>query len=457
MATPVELPNPYYTPAAIIAAIKDSGLKLSSDIYSVDRNIGNTINAGVAETKDVINRNSDFALNDNRRNVDFMLGDSRRASDLILSDAHRTGDMSLTDGRRNTDFVLNDSRRAQEVLGGAIERTGTASVLATQTAATNLGNAIERTGGSSVLATQTAATNLGNAVERTGSAAVLASQTAGLQVGNAVERIGGASVLATQSAEAVLGAAIERNGSQLFNETLRNGASTREAVNQAAIETRTMLEAIHSDSLKSHMATQLAAKDTEFKIAGFSQQLSLQTATLGNDMFKQHQMMGMDMLKMKSDLERQGYEQSALAARDSAAIAKEILATKADLAKQAAENTAQIQIEALKNKDQLSFQMSEIYRGLKSTALEVDSARLRDLSNDSRMENSFLKYGGGYPYGHHGHHDHYDHHRGRGETYIHNHLGYEREYRRDRSPERRGRSPSRGRGGDGEGRGGDGR
>jgi hypothetical protein len=201
------------------------------------------------------------------------------------------------------------------------------------------------------------------------------------------------------------------------------------------------LEGIHSDSLKSHAATQLSAKDTEVKMAEYARQSAAQSNMLANDMLKQHQIIGMDMLKMKSDLERQAFEQAAFAARDSAAIAKEILVSKADLAKQAAENTAQIQIEALKNKDQLSFQMGEMYRGLKSTVLEIDGARLRDNQNDSRIENNFLKYGGGYPYGRHG----YDHHHGRGETYIHNHLGYEREYeRRGRSPSR-GRSPQRGR------------
>ncbi len=432
MATPVELPNPYYTPA-VISAIKDVGAHVSTELYSLDRNIANNINAGVAETKDVVNRNADFALNDNRRNTEF-----------IMSDAHRSSDLSITDGRRNTDFVLNDSRRAQEFLGAAIERTGTASTLATQTAATNLGNAIERTGAASILATQTSQSETGKAIERTGAASVLASQTAASQLGTAIERTGAASVYASQNAENVLSTAIERNGTQLLGELLRNGANTRDLINQSAVESRTMIEGVHADVLKASAASQLAAKDTEVKMADYARQSAAQGNMLANDMLKQHQILGMDMLKMKSDLERQGYEQSALAARDSAAIAKEILIAKAELAKQASENTAQIQIEALKNKDQLSFQMGEMYRGLKTTALEVDGARLRDNQNDSRIENNFLKYGGGYPYGPYGHHGH----NGRNDTYIHNHLGYEREYERRRSPPRR-RSPSRERGGRG--------
>lgn len=432
MATPVELPNPYYTPS-VISAIKDVGAHVSTELYSLDRNIANNINAGVAETKDVVNRNADFALNDNRRNTEFIMGD-----------AHRSSDLSITDGRRNTDFVLNDSRRAQEFLGAAIERTGTAGTLATQTAATNLGNAIERVGGASVLATQTAQSETGKGIERIGAASVLAAQTAATQLGSAIERTGSASVYAAQNAENVLSTAIERNGTQVLSELLRNGAATRDLINQASVESRTILEGVHTDILKSSAASQLAAKDTEVKMADYARQSAAQGNMLANDMLKQHQILGMDMLKMKSDLERQGYEQSALAARDSAAIAKEILIAKAELAKQASDNTAQIQIEALKNKDQLSFQMGEIYRGLKTTALEVDGARLRDNQNDSRIENNFLKYGGGYPYGPYGHHGHH----GRGETYIHNHLGYEREYERRRSPPRR-RSPSRERGGRG--------
>ena len=436
MATPVELPNPYYTPS-VISAIKDVGAHVSTELYSLDRNIANNINAGVAETKDVVNRNADFALNDNRRNTEFIMGD-----------AHRSSDLSITDGRRNTDFVLNDSRRAQEFLGAAIERTGTAGTLATQTAATNLGNAIERVGGASVLATQTAQSETGKGIERIGAASVLASQTAATQLGSAIERTGSASVYAAQNAENVLSTAIERNGTQVLSELLRNGAATRDLINQASVESRNILEGLHTDVLKSSAASQLASKDTEVKMADYARQSSAQGSMLANDMLKQHQILGMDMLKMKSDLERQGYEQSALAARDSAAIAKEILIAKAELAKQASDNTAQIQIEALKNKDQLSFQMGEIYRGLKTTALEVDGARLRDNQNDSRIENNFLKYGGGYPYGHHGHHGGPY---GRNDTYIHNHLGYEREYERRRSPPRR-RSPSRERGDDRGGR-----
>jgi len=406
--------------APILSSIKDVDSNVRSELYTLDRNIGATISAVGAETKDSVNRNADFALNDNRRNTEF-----------VLSDANRTSNMALMEGRRNSDFILSDAHRSSDTTNSAIERNGTASVLATQTAAFNIGNSIERTGASNVLATQTAASQVGNAVERTGGASVLAVQTATGQVGNAVERNGAASVLATQNATTLLGNAVERTsaaavlasekaGGQILSEVIRNGAATRDLVSSSAVENRGVMEGIHSDLLKGLAASQLSAKDSDIRNADYARQGQMQS-----------QLIGMDILRMKGDIEKQNLEIAGMAARDSAALAR-----------QAAENTAAIQLDALRNKDALSYQLNDAYRGLKSTILEVDSARLRDNQNDSRIENAFLKYGNNH--GHYGHNDH--HHHRRPETYIYNNLESIDRDRRPRSPPRRSRSPPRERG-----------
>lgn len=432
--------------APILSAVKDVDSNVRSELYALDRNIGNNILASNLETKDVVNRNSEFALNDTRRNFDYQNNANNRNFENVITDGRRNADFGLNDSRRNTEFVLSDSHRAYDLINSAVERNGTAGVLATQTASTNLGTAIERTGGASVLATQSAANGLGSAIERTGAAAVLATQSESHQgivatqttanaIGSALERVGAAGVLATQSANSNLSGAIERTGgaavlatqtigsnllnsidrvaSEITSDTIREAGATRDLINQQHQEQRTMMNGINKDVVSFGYASQIASKDSDIKNAEYAKQTQLQTQAMG-------QTIGMEVLKMKADLEKQNLEIANSAARDSAALAR-----------QSAENTAAIQIEALKNKDALSFQINDVYRGLKTSIIETDSARLRDNQNDSRIESMLLKYG------HHNHHDHHDHHR-RPDTYIYNNL----ENDRRRSPYR-GRSPHR--------------
>jgi hypothetical protein len=206
-----------------------------------------------------------------------------------------------------------------------------------------------------------------------------------------------------------------------LSEVIRNGAATRDLITSSGTENRAVMEGIHTDLLKGISASQLLAKDSDIRNADYARQSQMQS-----------QLIGMDILRMKGDLEKQNLEIASIAARDSAALAR-----------QAAENTAAIQLDALRNKDALSYQLSDAYRGLKSTILEVDSARLRDNQNDSRIENTLLKFGYHGHHGHHGeHHGHHDHHR-RPETYIYNNLESIDRERRSFSPPRRPRSPPR--------------
>lgn len=456
--------SPFLAP--VLSAVKDVDSNVRSELYAVDRNVGNNILASGIETKDTINRNSDFMLNDQRRNVDVLNGNTNRNSDFLLNDS-----------RRNTEFMMNAGQRAQDLISGAVERNGTANILATQTAATNVGTAVERTGGASVLATQSVGSGLGSAIERIGGAAVLASQTAGMNVGNSIERIGASGILATQTAATNLGNAIDRTSAsnvlatqtaannlgnaiertgaasvlaaqtsanlignavertgaasvlatemkfgQLAGDTTREAGITRQLLSQNALEDRSISNVINKDILNFGYAAQIAAKDSEIKNAALAAQITTQQQQQG-------QLLGLEILKVKGDLEKQNLEIANVAARDSAALAR-----------QAAENTAAIQLDALRNKDQLSFQLSETYRGLKSTIIEVDSARLRDNQNDFRIENAFLRYDRHNH--HHDHHGHHDHHR-RPDTYVHNNLET-RDYDRPRRFDDRDRDRERG-------------
>jgi hypothetical protein len=103
---------------------------------------------------------------------------------------------------------------------------------------------------------------------------------------------------------------------------------------------------------------------------------------------------------MKSSLERQAAENSALAARDMAMLSRDVLMSKADVMKQASDNVMLVQLDALKNKDALANQLHCTYEKL--SALNTD--RIRDNLADYRAEYTGLKY---YNHGHHGHHGHH--------------------------------------------------
>ena len=76
MSTTVEMTtSPVLAP--ILSAVKDVDANVRSELYALDRNVGNNILASGIETKEMVNRNSDFALNDNRRNHEFATNDQR--------------------------------------------------------------------------------------------------------------------------------------------------------------------------------------------------------------------------------------------------------------------------------------------------------------------------------------------------------------------------------------------
>jgi hypothetical protein len=144
----------------------------------------------------------------------------------------------------------------------------------------------------------------------------------------------------------------------------------------------------------------LAAKETDLKIA----ESSFKSQQQGTDFL-------VNLGRMKSDIEKQASDNAALAARDMALLSRDVLMSKADVMRQSSDNTAAIQLEALKNKDALSGQLHCTYEKL--SALNTD--RIRDNLADYRAEYVGLKYG-----------DHNRHH-------IHNNLysGVNRDRDRD--------------------------
>jgi hypothetical protein len=373
--------------ASILGALKDVDSNVRSEISYLDRNLTSGISSGMANiiqnsngnavnTRGEINRTTDFILNDSRRNVDTLAGTIERQNIL----AQNLGESRFKDlkdvGHRNSDFALNDARRNSEFLSSAIERNGTASVLATQAAASSLGAAIERTGSAATLATHNTAVELAAAMERNNLMTNTNAYNLAKDTVSAVERNGSQGTMAT-----------ERNGTMNLAETIRNAGQVRDLINHQSSESRSQLQNIAMQQFQLAKESALAAKETDLKVAESAFKTQQQTAAILTDMGR-----------IKSDLERQAADNAAMAARDMALLSRDILTSKGDIMKQASDNTAAIQIEGLKNKDSLSCQIHSSYDKL----VGLNTERIRDNLNDYRAENVGLRYGDWHH--HHRHH-----------------------------------------------------
>jgi len=212
-------------------------------------------------------------------------------------------------------------------------------------------------------------------------------------IGSAVERNGTSNALAT-----------ERNGAVAVAETLRASGQVRDLINNQSSEARNYLNQLSAQGFQLGKEAALSAKETDLKIA---------EATFKSQQQGTEFLVGLG--KMKSSLERQAADNAALAARDMAFLTRDVLLSKGEIMKQSSENTASLQLEALKNKDAISCQLHHTYEKL--NALNTD--RIRDNLDDYRAEYTGLKYA-----------DHHNRH------HIHNNLysgvNRDRDFGRDR-------------------------
>jgi hypothetical protein len=414
-------PNPFL----LGLTLKDLDSNVRSEISYLDRNLTNGINtqAGNVITnttaqggllRDQINRSTDYVVSDAHRNTDALAGTVERQniqgqtlSDMRYKDLKdvtmRGSDFGLNDSRRNADFLLSDSRRNSEYLGSAVERNGLSNLIATKDSRMDVTNAVDRNGTASMLATKDARMDVTNAVDRNGASNGMAIQTTRGEILTSIEHSNVANNLNAYNLAKDVGSAVERNGIQnalaternaglLLNETIRGTGQVRDLVNHQASEARNYMNQLSAQSFQLAKEAALSAKETDLKIA----EATFKSQQQGSDFL-------VNLGKMKSDLEKQAAENSALAARDMAFLTRDVLMSKGEIMKQSSEQTAAIQIEALKNKDALSGQLHCTYEKL--SALNTD--RIRDNLADYRAEYTGMKYG------YHHHHD---------REHIHNNL-----------------------------------
>ena len=296
----------------LIGLLKDNESNTKTDLMALDRNLSNSIGQTTASIIQSAAQNS-------------------VASNMVDDARFRDTKDSVN---RNADFLLNDARRNNEFLATAIERNGTASQLASSTLGSSLLSATDRTA------------------------------SAGL-------------------------AATDRNGTLVLAETIRGQAQTRDLISHQAAENRNALSLLAMDNARQFNMQGLLAKDTDLKVIEAGYKSQLQTASLAQD-----------MLKMKSDLEKQASEHSALAVREMALVSRDVLNSRSDILRQAAENTDHIKSHADKNKDYLTTQVT----GISDKLAQMDVSRVRDEVNDLRAKAAGLEYGCWDNHRHHGHH-----------------------------------------------------
>ena len=516
--------NDPYAYGNLIGVVKDGESNIKTDVMALDRNLTNSIgqstssimaNTGAGfsslnmvedarfkDTKDNINRNSDFLLNDSRRsqdanilnqnrngdlglnnvnrNSDFLLNDSRRSQDASILNQNRNGDFGLTnvnrnsdvlgnlvnrntdvtqgliktqadygvmnvnrnsdiglsEARRNAEFAISNTDRNSDVLGTSINRnTDTLSHQINYRGDIGLTNA-NRNSDFILSDSRRASDMMSNLVSLNGAAAVNATKDIGLANLTAIERNGAAAVLASDRNGLAAQLATERNGAANLSETIRNAGQIRDLVYTTGLDQKNSAAQISLEQARHARESGFLIKDNDLKTVDAGYKGQLQTAHLAQD-----------VLKMKSELEKQAADNSALAARDVAMISREILHSKGEmmahisaqhttLLLEGAKNTAAIQLDAAKNvtlqqidsaknKDLLANQLN----GITDKLANMDVTRVRDKKDDFRGEYLGLKYEGhghhdhGYHHRHHGyhygHHDHHDHHRG---PEFHNNL-----------------------------------
>ena len=268
-----------------------------------------------------------------------------------------------TQGRETTlksaDTIINDSRRNMDSLSGTLERQNIYSQSMNESYFKDLKDTTQRSSDYAM-----------NDNRRVADFSLSDSRRNSDFLSNAVERNGTAGQLAT-----------ERVGGYNLSENIRNAGQIRDLVNHQSTENRTQMNALSSQSYQLARDAAIAAKDTDLKVADAAFKAQLQGSVILNDMGK-----------IKSDLEKQAAQYSALAARDMAYLSRDVLNSKGEIMRQASDNTASIQLEAMKNKDSLQYAIHCTYDKLSS----LNTDRIRDNLNDYRSEATGLKYGDEY-------------------------------------------------------------
>jgi len=286
---------------------------------------------------------------------------------------------SLKDYKPQVRFVIfngiNDSRRNFDQIGNAIFNDQTLNVEATRNARDDIVSSVERTATAGVLATNQIGNQLSTAIDRNGVAGIMATKDTQNELSTAVERTGATAVNATERLNGAVLSEMHNIARDDRAYYFNQHTQVLQDVNKGAIA--------NSEYTKQ---TQLLMKDAEIR----NTDLARQTHLLGKDAelraLETAKQLTADIYKTAAETHKQAAEYHAISTRDH-------LTTRADVMKQALENTMMIQTEALKNKECLSRQMMECCCQLKEKMSYLDHDARRDWLLEARLRDRSLDRG----------------------------------------------------------------
>ena len=340
------------------------------------------------------------------QSVDSMLGIINNANQTAtLLEAQRNTTENLRNaGDRNTgaivDRVVSENTKIDHLMNMH-------NAFANQNLAT-LGSSLKD------MINVTSGNNL-SAIERTGATSVGATDRIGSMISHSLERIGGDNINATDRNGSMNLVASEKIGNNLANLMNQNNNLLNNGIKEAMVvsernfgETR-LFNSTQNQNLERRIGDYYLQAERNFH--GLNNDLLKVENSLGRLADNHHNTSMIELLKVHSAIEK-GIDRNEMS-----------------ITRQAADNYANIQIEAAKNRLGLEQKISDIGNDIKISIIKDnnDTRNLINSHNNDNIRNDLQAerimhalhhhhpHHYGYHHGHHGHHGHYDdydhHHR----------------------------------------------
>lgn len=329
--------------------------------------------------------------------VDAMLGIINNASQTatIVDTQRNVADSLRAASERNLNALMQslstENQRSEHLanmnnafINQNLANIGSALKDSIQTNATNQLSATERVGATTIGAVDRVGSLLGHSVERIGSENI-----------NATDRNGAANLITTERIGNTLSSLLNQNNT-LLNTSIKEGQVTSE---RNFGESR-LFNATQNQNLERRIGDYYLQSERNFH--SMNNDLLRTETSLGRLADNHHNANMMELLKVQ------------------AALDKSIDRSEMNITRQAADNYANVQIEAAKNRMGLEQKISDMGNDIKLSILK-DNNETRNLINTYNNDNirndlqaeriiHALHHHHPYHHHHHGHHDHHDHH-----------------------------------------------
>jgi len=245
---------------------------------------------------------------------------------------------------------------------------------------------------------------------------------------SATERTGATSVGAIDRVGSILSHSLERIGADNINATDRNGAANLLTIERIGNSLSSLLNQnnnlLNSSIKDAQVTSERNFGETRLFNSTINQNLERRIGDYYIQAEKNFHNMNNDLLKVETSLGRLADNHHNANMMEllkvHAALDKSIDRSEMNLSRQAADNYANVQIEAAKNRMGLEQKISDIGNDIKLSILKdnnetrnlINSYNNDNIRNDLQAERIIHALHHHYPHHHHhhGHHDHHDHH-----------------------------------------------